>query len=112
MDVFQLPASEGFAHLGLVLMDRTYIGREACLAYWGYPSDTDALAEMGVSPDRVELLLGRCEAMAGAGVRRSFVAGDVLVSLTAHGIAVHGLDALAAPPQYEIELSGAAYPWN
>jgi hypothetical protein len=67
---------------------------------------------MGVSLDYVELLLGRCEAMAGAGVRRSFVAGDRLVSLTALGIAVHGLNALAAPPQYEIELSGSAYPWN
>jgi hypothetical protein len=112
MDVFQLPASEGFAPLGLVMMDPAYIGREACLAYWGYPSDADALAERGVSLDYVEVLLGRCEALAGAGVRRSFVAGDVLVSLTARGIAVHGLDALAAPPQYEIELAGSAYPWN
>lgn len=111
MDVFRLPAGEsGFAHAGVVLLDSALASRDGCLSYWGYPTDPEGLEERGVTPEELEALLLRCEARAASGVWRSFVVGDVLVSLTLDGIVTHVLDGLAAPPLSQLYLPGTFYP--
>jgi len=62
-----------------------------------------------VSPERLEQIFRYCEGDAASGVWRSFVVGDVLVSLTLNGIVTHALDGLAAAPLTELYLPGTFY---
>jgi inhibitor of cysteine peptidase len=104
LEVFGFSPTQGINHVGSVIPEVVEPTLLECLAFLGYPTDPEFLAQLEQDPAFAESLLQQCRSYNQPYVRRGLFRGNALYSVSNTSVAAYSLDALAGPPLSQVDL--------